>query len=389
MVARYREEIPDYAALDEEALFGDVMALSRHNFDALLSNLERGAVLQPEELDHAREVATRRVHAGVSLESLLHAYRLWGQVVWESVLAVARTDRPDERESALRIAGWVFEHIDVVSTASAQAYLDEMQGVWVDRETVRRDLLDALVGGRGEAEAAQRQASGLGIELRDHYVVVLARAPEPAGGDEYVGVRRTRLRQAIGLARSHLRPDGGALLIGLREGEVVALWPAPGPQELDAVRAGANALAAAAADHGTWVGFGTWHPGLHGVAASYAEAREALAIAEQARAPGRAVGFDEVVVDHMIRTSPQADRVLDSTLAPLVEYDKARGSSLVTTLRTYYERGFSLSRTAEVLVVHPNTVVYRLKRIHELTGRDPRDPDDLLLLSLALKLVPG
>jgi DNA-binding PucR family transcriptional regulator len=29
--------------------------------------------------------------------------------------------------------------------------------------------------------------------------------------------------------------------------------------------------------------------------------------------------------------------------------------------------------------IHPNTVVYRLRRIRELTGRDPHDPDDLLL----------
>jgi DNA-binding PucR family transcriptional regulator len=37
--------------------------------------------------------------------------------------------------------------------------------------------------------------------------------------------------------------------------------------------------------------------------------------------------------------------------------------------------------------VHANTVVYRLRRVRELTGRDPHDPDDLLLLSLGLKLV--
>jgi len=37
--------------------------------------------------------------------------------------------------------------------------------------------------------------------------------------------------------------------------------------------------------------------------------------------------------------------------------------------------------------VHPNTVVYRLRRIKELSGRDPHDPDDLLLLYLGLKLI--
>ena len=32
-------------------------------------------------------------------------------------------------------------------------------------------------------------------------------------------------------------------------------------------------------------------------------------------------------------------------------------------------------------------VVYRLRRVRELSGRDPQNPDDLLLLFLGLKLV--
>ena len=43
-------------------------------------------------------------------------------------------------------------------------------------------------------------------------------------------------------------------------------------------------------------------------------------------------------------------------------------------------------RSAEVLHVHPNTVMYRLRRVHEICGRDPHDPDDLLILFLAMKL---
>jgi DNA-binding PucR family transcriptional regulator len=39
-----------------------------------------------------------------------------------------------------------------------------------------------------------------------------------------------------------------------------------------------------------------------------------------------------------------------------------------------------------MLTVHPNTVVYRLRRMRELSGRDPRDVDDLVGLALALKL---
>jgi len=58
----------------------------------------------------------------------------------------------------------------------------------------------------------------------------------------------------------------------------------------------------------------------------------------------------------------------------------------VRTLRAYFAASFNLTRSAEALSVHPNTVVYRLRRIKELSGRDPHDPDDLLLLLFGLKL---
>jgi DNA-binding PucR family transcriptional regulator len=57
----------------------------------------------------------------------------------------------------------------------------------------------------------------------------------------------------------------------------------------------------------------------------------------------------------------------------------------VATLRAYVKCGFSPTRSAQQLIVHPNTVLYRLRRIRELTGRDPQEPDDLVLLALALK----
>ncbi len=57
-----------------------------------------------------------------------------------------------------------------------------------------------------------------------------------------------------------------------------------------------------------------------------------------------------------------------------------------STLRAYLESGFNLTKTAGILCVHPNTVVYRLRRIKEITARDPHNPNDLLLLCLGLKM---
>jgi DNA-binding PucR family transcriptional regulator len=171
----------------------------------------------------------------------------------------------------------------------------------------------------------------------------------------------------------------------MREGEVVALCPASGPGALEEVRQGAQEMAERLTGEGFGIGVGSWHPGRDGVAAGYAEAREAAEIAAAGGKP-TALAFDEVAIDSMLRSSPHAGRVLTDTLEPLREYDARRQAELVPTLRAYIGSGFNLTRSAGELCVHANTVVYRLKRIKELTGRDPHDPDDLLLLALGLRL---
>jgi sugar diacid utilization regulator len=380
MLARYRAEIVDYR-LAGEALQRDVLGVSLDNLEALLDSLQRDVPLDEQRMERTRRGAARRVHQGISLEAFLHATRLWGQITWETVLATAHAGDAAEREAALHIAGAVLRHVDLMSTTVAAAYLAEAEGVSGDRELVRRDLLDGLIAGKGDSERLRRLARSLRLRLCEHYVVVLARGDDVPGEE----VQRVALRRVVEAAREHLRPEAGSLLVGMRQGEVVALYPVEGPAETDALRRAANALAAALAGEGVAVGLG----GLHAVVdvgVGYAEATEAIAIAAGAGARDRAVAFDEVLIDHMVRSSPHGDRILDGTLRPLLDYDAERQAELVATLRAYVSAGFNLTKSAELLTVHPNTVVYRLRRIKELSGRDPHDPEDLLLLFLGLKL---
>jgi sugar diacid utilization regulator len=388
MVERYRTEIVDYATADD-ALLDDVRTVSVDNARSLLVNMQRGAVLAPEELERSASAAARRVHQGIPLEAFLHAFRLWSQIVWQQVLAEARTDRPGEREAALHIAGRLMTHVDRVSSAGALSYLDEVQGVWSDREVLRRDLLELLLAGDDPA-AARRHAASLAIDLADDYAVVVVRVREgPADDSMPASLReRTMLSSILDAARTRLSGPGRPALVGLRHGEVVALCPAAGREEHGQVRRRAETLAEALEGSGVAVGLGGSHPGLGGVAVGFAEAREAATAAARA-APGTAVAFDDVLVPHLLRTSPDAGRLLGELLRPVSEYDAERGADLVATLRTYVKTGFSPTRSAQELIVHPNTVLYRLKRIRELTGRDPQEPDDLVLLALALKNLDG
>ena len=95
---------------------------------------------------------------------------------------------------------------------------------------------------------------------------------------------------------------------------------------------------------------------------------------------------DKALLRDVINASPAARSRLRDVMTTLHDYDHSRRSDLVATLRAYVAARFNISRSGEALQIHPNTVPYRLRRIRELTGRDPRNPDDLLALWLALKL---
>jgi DNA-binding PucR family transcriptional regulator len=194
------------------------------------------------------------------------------------------------------------------------------------------------------------------------------------------------IRWTLEAARTHLRPSSGRLLVGARDAEVVALYPVSEPAQVHTAKKDAASLAGAVASGGLSVGLSGWHPGLAGIALAYAEAKEAAQLAAGAGVTDRAVALDEVLIDHIARFTPHVSRILDETLDPLVQYDLAHQTALVPTVRAYVDAGFNLTRSAEVLHVHPNTVMYRLRRVKELSGRDPHDPDDLLILFLALKL---
>lgn len=61
-------------------------------------------------------------------------------------------------------------------------------------------------------------------------------------------------------------------------------------------------------------------------------------------------------------------------LLALRRADLDRGSDLEKTLRAYYASGASVSKTAEALFLHRNSVRYRLDRVRALFGGDIDHP---------------
>jgi DNA-binding PucR family transcriptional regulator len=74
-------------------------------------------------------------------------------------------------------------------------------------------------------------------------------------------------------------------------------------------------------------------------------------------------------------------------LGPLIEYDRAHGTELMTTLLVYLAADCGTRRTAELLCMHHRTVSYRLQRIADLTGLRLDDQEDRFRVQLACKIL--
>lgn len=76
----------------------------------------------------------------------------------------------------------------------------------------------------------------------------------------------------------------------------------------------------------------------------------------------------------------------ERTLGALVEYDVRQNFDLIKTLEAFFNCHGNLSQTAEVLIVHRNTLLYRMNRINEIANIDLNRPETRLALHLALTI---
>ena len=83
-----------------------------------------------------------------------------------------------------------------------------------------------------------------------------------------------------------------------------------------------------------------------------------------------------------------ADELIAPGLKTLETYDREHpGSDLSMTLREYIGQQYNATHTADVLHIHRTTLLYRLRRIQELTRLVLDDRDTILHLQLSYALM--
>ncbi|WP_244524810.1 PucR family transcriptional regulator [Trujillonella endophytica] len=316
----------------------------------------------------AREVGRRRAAQGIPLEAVLRAYRLGGQITWETLLAVARTSGGPNDTLLVEVASAVWRTNDVECGAVAEGYREEQRRLDSVDDDARRHVLDGLLDGRGGDPAFVRSASELlGMPLAGRLLAVVA-VPDGEG-------TASLLDPAAGLLRRGMRSVWGERS-GAQVG-VVAL----GPRRSTDVLGWLRAVAAGP------VGVSAEVEGATGVATAYRLAETAARTLPVGTS--QVVTIDDRLPEALLSNSPEiSSRLVGQCLGGLLDLPEDEQTVLLDTLAAFLAADGSPTRAADELYCHRNTVMHRLRRIETVTGRKVTDPRARLLWQLALLSAP-
>ena len=373
MLKQYLESIPSYRALPDVTL-DQIRDVNRLNVSGFIRSMRAGRGPSSEELTMIRESASRRAREGVPLSALLAAYRTGAQIAWAEARVIIGDDH-QRLGAGLDFATAVMNWIDEASGAAAQAYLSEYERLTSDRESSRRDFLDGALGGELTAEEIAARGEALGLEVASSYGVAIVAF---VGQDANETLQRNGHHRLRAMAAE--LPHAERSLVVSRGDELVLIFPAEG--EADAMAVQLRAFierAAGILDIGLRGGVGRARDSITELSGSYREASIALAAARAG--PSSLAVYGEVLIEELIlRERGVARRLAQTILEPLDPHPDLRA-----TLVEYMQHGPSLPAVAKRLYLHPNTVAYRLARVRELTGRDPKSPAGVAELYLALR----
>lgn len=315
--------------------------------------------VEPADARTTFGAAPRELTRTISLAQTLELARSVVDVVEERVEDLARPgDVTDLHIAVLRYSREI-----AFGAAQVYAHAAEQRGAWDAR--LESLVIDAVM--RGEVdESIRTRAAALDWGDITNVVVLVGDSPSSADNDDPAGavVEVHRAAQRLGMP----------VLAGVQGSRLVVIV---GGAE-DPARA-ASDLAGCFADgdlvHGPLV-----NDLSEGAVSAHA------AVAGHVAAPGwparpRPVAADDLLAERAVA----GDDLARGTLIEQVQLPLEDHPSLLETARTHLDSP-GLEATARSLIVHVNTVRYRLGRISELIGYDLTDPHEAFTVRIALTL---
>jgi DNA-binding PucR family transcriptional regulator len=309
----------------------------------------------------------RAAEQGAVLRAVIDLYL---SAAWRAWPHVAGEDIAEVRAAGQR----VLMTCDDVVAALADGYTSAGRGLIRREESLRREFVDDLLAGTADPARLLTRAESYGLQLAGAHVVLLAAAPLPWHEASPV------LAEVSSVLRAR------EALVTTRDGRLVLVLPAVARAVLDDVIASVHRVLTTGADGQptTRTAVGRPHPGPSGVARSFTEARDAVALADNLGLTERVVRAEDLLVYQvLLRDRAALVDLVDTVLTPLRQ---ARGGAepLLATLEAYLDSGGNTTRAAQQQHLSVRAVSYRLSRIAALTGMRPTDPAHRYTLHTAI-----
>lgn len=315
----------------------------------------------------------RRAQQGVPLPEVLRAYRITFSTLWDALVARARrAAHQQDTDALLAAASTIWQLTDEHAVALTESYRAMTAELLVGRQQRRSALVEALFTGHPSPDGGPAEAATLLDLPPDAMFVVVAADTKGFAEESLPGIERRLAERGVASAW-RLTP---ALQLG-----VVALRTGQEAEAIHVLRGSATARTGVSPEYRSLV-----------------DTPRALQLARSALAMLPAGARDVQVFSAsplealLARTPEEARRLVRLVLGPVLELPHDDRSVLLDTLITYVENEGSAESTAKLLHCHPNTIRYRLRRLHELTGRsllDPQGVAQLATAAYALRLLPG
>src|SRR5580692_11410862 len=358
----YKEIVGEIPQLDHDQPLRTLLASNiDSNVDACLQimqhRIDLGAVRAPTV---AVEYARRLAQHGTPLTALLRAYRL-GHARLSDWLFIELAGHTDDAEmiiaTTLSLSGIVAGYIDQTSEEMVAAYTRERES-WLRKRYAARAarIRDLLSGERISVSATE---AALGCRLRQYHVGLVCWAAGVTAPADSV----TRLEHTISHVAAKIAGAGEPVFLPRDESSAWAWLPLGIRDRFDATGA------AAGVDGDLHFAFGDAARGVTGFRLTHQQALAAQAVALAAGTQPRVVTFGEVAPVALMLGSAELLRTwVLATLAGLATDDEHH-ARLRDTLLVFLQAGGSYKTTAEQLVLHKNTVQYRIRKAEESLGR--------------------
>ncbi|MEU4710192.1 helix-turn-helix domain-containing protein [Nocardia salmonicida] len=321
-----------------------------------------------DQLDWFSAAAAGWAREAVPIDTILDAFY---ESLRVSVDRICTSDAAYDRDALIDRLRTTMAISNLMSTTMINAYLREYRGVVSEHLTATRALTAALLAGR----ATTSMARDCGVSVAETYAVMAVSIPrdpddhDPQIDDDTLARRKLRrvhtaLAEHYDDALAMLSVDGGTILI-------------PGA-DTDDTRLDIliEALSRAARVDITATLVTTTTDQIPDTAQL---AHDLLDIIERLGYNPRLYRFEDLALEYQLTRPGPGLTKLGELLAPLDNHP-----DLYQTLQMLIANDMNRQRTARLLHIHTNTIIYRLHRIASLTGLDAMHASGLWQLKSAV-----